>query len=904
MKNILIKNILSEYLFWHFLKIPKDILMAFRNFLLFNFKYFSIFFLLKTLFAPWRKYKDSYGRGFDFKRYFETFTFNLASRILGAIVRVVIILIGLIFEIFIFFLGIIFIFAWVFLPILLIILFYVGIRFLTANYILGIIISCIGLSISFFVINSFIDQRIRKIKGKYNLDYNGLIVLSKASGFAKKRKIKNFSEEILLYSLLKNKSKETSFVFNRMNLNIIQIEKRLEKEILKDQLNKTGQKIILKAVEIAEKKIKERVSTGDILISFAENSSYFQKILVQAELKKADIRNLVSWFEKIEKERKERKSFWEYRNLLKQGFFARDWASGFTITLDNYSVDLRDGIKKHGFEPIIGHKNEIQRAERILERNVSNNVLLIGNSESARNSVIEAVAQKAYLGTSSRSINYKRFLKLNLGALISQVTSYQEIDAILDRCFREAVKAGNVILIIDKLQNFLEPSPGLGKVDISGVLSRYLHLSSFQIIAITNFEGLHKIIEKKPGLLSLFEKVETSEVSEEEALKILENYIGFFEKKYKKFITYPALREIVRLCSIHIQDIPFPEKALNILDEAMVYVDRSAKSFLVLPEHISYVISEKVEVPIGKIESKEKEKLLNLEDLIHKRIINQEEAVKETSSSLRRARSGVQERKRPIGTFLFLGPTGVGKTETSKVLTEIYFGKEEKMIRIDMSEFQSISDISRLIGSIEQNGSLTTAVREDPFSLILLDEIDKAHPNILNLFLQVLDEGMLTDGVGRKINFKQTIIIATSNAGAEVIRQDINENKEMNIIKTELLDYLFRQNTFRPEFINRFDAVVIFKPLTKKNLLDISQLMLKKIKNNLLDKGIEFEITEELKQKIVELGYSPVFGAREMRRTIQNKVENSLADSILGNKIKKGNKIKVDPKSFEVVIIS
>jgi len=282
----------------------------------------------------------------------------------------------------------------------------------------------------------------------------------------------------------------------------------------------------------------------------------------------------------------------------------------------------------------------------------------------------------------------------------------------------------------------------------------------------------------------------------------------------------------------------------------MVYVDRSVKSFLVLPEHISYVISEKVEVPIGKIESKEKEKLLNLEGLIHKRIINQEEAVKETSSALRRARSGVQERERPIGTFLFLGPTGVGKTETSKALTEIYFGKEEKMIRIDMSEFQSISDVSRLIGSIEQNGSLTTAVREDPFSLILLDEIEKAHPNILNLFLQVLDEGMLTDGVGRKINFKQTIIVATSNAGAEVIREDINENKEMNIIKTELLDYLFRQSTFRPEFINRFDAVVIFKPLTKGNLLDISQLMLGKIKNNLLNKGIEFEITEELKEKL------------------------------------------------------
>jgi len=335
MKNILIKNMFSEYLFWHFVKVPKDILMAFRNFLLFNFNYFSVFFLLKTLFAPWRKYKKSYGRGFDFKRYFETFIFNLTSRILGAIVRLIIILIGLIFEVFIFATGIIALLTWIFSFVLLIIIFYVGFNFLTVNYILGIIISCIGLSISFFIFNAFIEQRVRETKRKYNLDYNGSIVFSKANSFAKKRKRKILSEEILLYFLLKNKSKEINFVFNRINLNIVQIERRLEKEILKNQVNKSqrdksllrpspyssnGQKIILKAMEIAERKSKEKVSTGDILISFSQNSSYFQKILVQAELKKEDIENLVSWFEKIKKERKERKSFWNKKIYLNRDF--------------------------------------------------------------------------------------------------------------------------------------------------------------------------------------------------------------------------------------------------------------------------------------------------------------------------------------------------------------------------------------------------------------------------------------------------------------------------------------------------------------------------------------------------------------------------------------------------------
>ena len=255
-----------------------------------------------------------------------------------------------------------------------------------------------------------------------------------------------------------------------------------------------------------------------------------------------------------------------------------------------------------------------------------------------------------------------------------------------------------------------------------------------------------------------------------------------------------------------------------------------------------------------------------------------------------------------MGTFLFLGPTGVGKTETSKALSAIYFKGEERMIRLDMSEFQNIDDIKRLIGEAGVEGLLTTPVRENPFSLVLLDEIEKAHPNILNLFLQVLDEGYVTAGNGRKIDFKNTIIIGTSNAGAEIIRQDIEKDKKMDIVKKDLLDYLFRKRIFRPEFINRFDAVVVFKPLTKVNLLDIAQLMLSKLKENLSEKGIEFLITKDLKEKIVELGYSPAFGAREMRRVLQDKVENVLARAILEGKLKRGNVVKVKPKDFSLII--
>jgi ATP-dependent Clp protease ATP-binding subunit ClpC len=435
-------------------------------------------------------------------------------------------------------------------------------------------------------------------------------------------------------------------------------------------------------------------------------------------------------------------------------------------------------------------------------------------------------------------------------------------------------------------------------------LSSYLPLPIFQIVAICTFAGLHKNIEQNPSLLSLFEKVEIGEVSEQETILILENMVPFFEKKYKKFITYPAIRDIVSHSSRYMPAIPFPKKAVDLLDEVMVYVSQNIKTRLVLPEHIAKIVSEKTQIPVGEVELKEREILLNLEKLIHQRIINQEEAVSEVSMALRRARADITVRKGPMGCFLFLGPTGVGKTETSKALAAIYFGAESRMIRLDMSEFQTLNDIPRLLGSAGEEGLLTTPVRETPFSLLLLDEIEKSHPNILNLFLQVLDEGFITDGLGRKVLFNNTIIIATSNAGYQIILEALKNKTEWSGIKEKLLDFLFNQGIFRPEFINRFDAVVVFKPLTQENLLDVAELLLSKLKENLAQKEIEFIITPKLKEKMVELGYNPIFGAREMRRVIQDKIEDVLAEALLKNEIKRGMKIEIDPEGFKLLIKS
>jgi len=334
----------------------------------------------------------------------------------------------------------------------------------------------------------------------------------------------------------------------------------------------------------------------------------------------------------------------------------------------------------------------------------------------------------------------------------------------------------------------------------------------------------------------------------------------------------------------------------------VVYV-QTKREKVVMPHHVSEIISNKTQIPVGKMEAKEKETLLNLEDLIHQRIVNQEEAVKGISVAMRRARSGISSKTRPMGSFLFLGPTGTGKTETSKALAQIYFGSEDKMIRLDMSEFRRMSDVSRLIGAsspVEMQGLLTTPVRELPFSLVLLDEIEKAHPNILNLFLQVLDEGHITDGQGRKVVFSNTIIICTSNAGADMIFKEVESGNPID--KQQLLNSLIEKSLFKPEFINRFDATVIFHPLTKDNLLKIAQLSFKGLQKSLKEKEIDFEITEPLKEKIVELSYKPEFGAREMRRVVQDRVENVIATALISDQIKKGDRIEINPETFEIMI--
>ena len=620
-----------------------------------------------------------------------------------------------------------------------------------------------------------------------------------------------------------------------------------------------------------------------------------REILADSELTENKIINTITW---VRTEETIRANYRAYRRLarLKPGTsMNRSYTAVATPTIDHFSRDLTLMAKYGYFEICLARDLEMKAIFDAWESG-RRGVLLVGPNGVGKTAIVEGLAQLMVKEEVPLFLKDRRLVEIDVANLVGGATP-AEAQARLAAIINEATRAGNVVLFLENLETIIGISAGAeGSLELSEVLASALAQQPIFCLATATNENYTKHIEHQ-ALGEVLAVVPIVEPNHDQAIQILESKVGFLEGKYGIYFDYGAIEQAVELATRYIAESFLPAKALNILQLTAVKIGQARKNdphqCFVTSEAVAQIVSEITKIPVAKISASETQKLLNLEDNIHQRLIGQEEAVIAIAGSLRRARAEVRETKRPIANFLFLGPTGVGKTELAKAVAEVYFGNENCLIRLDMSEYQAADGVIKMIGAGKTLGYLTEAVRKKPFSLVLLDEVEKAHPDILNLFLQTLDDGRLTDGQGRTINFTNCIIVATSNAGALYIEDAVKKGVDTNIIKQELIENELNK-VMPPELINRFDGVIVFKPLSPADLILVTKLMLNKIAKSLEPKGINFAPTEEGIKRLSELGYDPKFGARPLRRLLQDRIENEIANLILAKKLKRRDTIVIN----------
>ncbi|MDD4761446.1 MAG: ATP-dependent Clp protease ATP-binding subunit [Candidatus Pacebacteria bacterium] len=582
----------------------------------------------------------------------------------------------------------------------------------------------------------------------------------------------------------------------------------------------------------------------------------------------------------------------------------RAWTARLTPVLDKYSTDLTSLARNESIGLLIGHAKEYDELEDVISKPEKSNAILIGEVGSGKSTIISHLAFKITRDEIAEPLFDHRLVSLEISSLIAGAKE-EEIQKRVVDIVKEITEAKNIILVIENIHNLLKSSSP-DSISIADTLVPAIASSSFSVIGTTFPQEYKKLIENNSDFSSAFSPITLEKITDQEAAAILvfEGIILENQYKNKLLITIPAINKAVKIANQYFGKIMLPESASKLLKEAAAdaYQNREKE---VNASSIIKIAERKINIPLHDISISESEKLINLEEIIHKKLINQKEAVSAISSSLRQYRSGLINQEGPIASFLFVGPTGVGKTELSKIIAEIEFGSKKEMIRLDMSEFQDKQSFFRLIGSPDGKivGSLTEAISEKPFSLVLLDEFEKSHPDILNLFLQVLDDGRLTDNFGRTVSFKNAIIIATSNAHSDWIKEKIDSGKKMEDISQELKKKLTA--FFSPELLNRFSKIIAFKNLSPEDIKKITELKLislfKEIEEN---KSISIYFKEEIINKISELGFDPVFGARPLNEAINDYLKNPLAEKILREEIKKGDKLEAILKNDKIVFIS
>lgn len=709
----------------------------------------------------------------------------------------------------------------------------------------------------------------------------------------------DFASYIFLYGITdpKNKQEVVREMMNSEFGNFFLLRTGINKEEFLQKCSLLSGELELGqlAVEGANSALRRKhklIEPSDFLTALSVCDKTFAGILLSWSLAEKDLDFIYHWFDTAREHRK--KTFLEA--LADSAGIGKTLAYGYTPALDMHSRSININRSDEEALHVVAHKKEISELEEALAKAELSNVLLVGEEGIGKMTIVKGIVERIRHGKSFPVLNYRRVLRLQMESVMSEKSKIGSASAALSKIFKETERAGNIILVIEDIELYLESGT---ETTISEALLPFLRSPLIKIIGLTTPEGYSKSIGDKSQLKLLFNEVRIAEPDEETVIEILEDVSLTVEKRIGARILYSTVRKIYELALHYISNVPFPEKAVNLLHQTLVFASESRARF-VTPDMAEHILERKFGVKIGEAGEAEKNILINLEDLLHKSVINQEEGIKAIADGLRRKRAGISTQSRPAGTFLFLGPTGVGKTETAKALAKVYFGSADRVIRLDMSEYQNPGDMSRLIGSMETNqpGYLSEKIQAQPFSLILLDEIEKAHPNILNLFLQILDEGAAKDAHSNRMDFTSAFIISTSNAGSEFIRESIKAGLSYAELQKKLLDVVLEKGIFRPEFVNRFDGVIVYTPLTHDHVRAVAALMLKDLSKRIEGGGYQFSWTDAALNLLAEAGYSEAFGAREMRRVIQEKVESKLAKDILAGKYQKGGTIALDAKDI------
>ena len=652
-----------------------------------------------------------------------------------------------------------------------------------------------------------------------------------------------------------------------------------------------------RALELRQKYQAQTVDAATLLTALVEQLPGNDQLLARLQLGQEDIEKGLGWYQHIKhvvRKHKTKKS---------TGGIGRDWAFGYTQLLSRFAVNVSEsvagGLLTRDLE---GHQEILSQVKRLLTAGGRQNAVMVGPTGVGKTTLIYALAEQLINPTTEtpNSLRYRQVMALDPAGLIAKARGRGELENLVQSIFNEAYRAKNIVIFLDEAQLFLRE--GTGSVDLSNLLLPILEGGSLRIILAMDEQQWLQLSQTNPSLTQSMNRVTVAPLDRDNTQLVLEDQLLIMEFQSKVTYMYQALQEAYRLGDRYVQDRAMPGQAISLLEAAAQH----AENGLVTAASVQKAVEKTYGVRVSNASAAdERDKLLNLEQLIHTRMINQTRAVGVVSNALRRARAGVRNQDRPIGTFMFLGPTGVGKTELSKALAAVYFGGEDRLVRLDLNEYSQPNDVTRLIADgAHDAGSLAAQISRQPFSVVLLDEIEKAHPNVLNTLLQLLDEGVLRDINNRAVSFKDAIVIATSNAGADRIRQYIDAGWRLEQFEERFVNELIDSGQFKPEFLNRFDEIVVFRPLNQDELLQVMDLIIAGINKTLALQKTSVHVADDAKKALVAAGYDPRLGARPMRRIVQRSIEDILAKRMLSGAVAPGSVVEIAMADVQDVVDS